>query len=762
MKKEKKKNKSLNKIFTTEREGQLHFFKNFGINIDENDVLIANTDGVYNGNIFEFKLSINNTQQVLFQAVKYLSRLRITGNPVPKNILLVSLNQRKVYVFDSGDYFDEIHKIYYGGASKNNDGFAIKNQPIEIDYSMSLGADKILKLLKESSFTKIKINEDCIVGWAEKFYRENPTAKKGDFLDDRDGGEIRKPIKFRDYILPFKEQTNIKFKYLMDKLNDNLIKKELGAFFTPPAYAKKSVELVREAIKLVPKGNDYIILDRCAGTGSLEAELSDKELEHTIVSTYEYYEYKVLLERFNGRVRHIIPPTDDNVEFSAGFVVNADALSEDFLNNQIIKQYVDNPKCTVILFENPPYSDTSAVEFTDEKGQKKTDRKNKYVSQEMRKELETLNNSNISSAREITNLFIWSGFKYYLRRPTDSYILFSPVKYFKSIGLVNKYFKDGFLCNRKHFHASPSSISVIWWQNKEKKQNNFIFSAFDIDNTATIDVADDNVIDIKVDVEIKKVKNTLLPLFEKRDFDKDVETSVWCESDGTEAKNKKCDGKSIYNDNILGYITAKGFLIGPSNFSLTRQILYNARGFYLRDDNYLAKLPLFVAKLYPQEKWYEKDVYFTTADGGDKYTKDKDFLKSCFIFTCLSRYNKCVSFTGSDKRFYKNELCFDNGTLASEQLGKFKLNGDERELIKIWESILAEAKGKEIKNYNKKLAYGPYQIEIELNTSEKDENNKTVYDYPILNGELENLKKRLKVYYAKYITSKLFEYELLK
>ncbi len=746
--------------FTTEREGQLHFFKNFGIKLDENNVLIANTDGVYNGNIFEFKLSINNTQQVLFQAIKYLSRLRITGHPVPKNILLVSLNQGKVYVFDSGDYFDEIHQIYYGGASKNNEGFAIKKQPKEYNYSNMSDADKVLKLLKENNFTKIKIDEDCIVGWAEKFYRENPTAKKSDFLDDKDDGEIRKPIKFKAYILPFKEKTNIKFKYLMDKLNDNLIKKELGAFFTPPAYARKAVELVREAIKLVPKGNDYIILDRCAGTGNLQAELSEEELSHTIVSTMEYYEYKVLLERFNGRVRHIIPPTEDNVEFSAGFVTNADALSKDFVENEIIKQYIDNPKCTVILFENPPYSDTSAVEFTDEQGQKKTDRKNKYVSQEMRKELESLNNSNISSAREITNLFIWSGLKYYLRQPTDSYILFSPVKYFKSIGLVNKYFKNGFLANRQHFHASPSSISVIWWQNKDKEQDNFVFPAFDIDNNKTSDIKDDKIVDIKINVEVKKVKNTLLPLFEKREFKDDVKTSVWCESDGTEANHRKCDGVSIYNKNILGYMTAKGFLIGPSNFSLTRQILYNARGFYLRSDNFLEKLPLFAAKLYPQENWYEKDVYFTTGDGGDKYIKDKDFLKSCFIFTCLSRYNKCLSFTGSDKRFYKNELCFDAKTLASIQLEKYKLNSEEKELIKIWEGVLKEAK--KTKKYDKKLAYGPYQIEMELNTYKKDENNKIEYDYPTLNGELENLKKKLKIYYAKYITPKLFKYELLK
>ncbi len=743
------------KFFTTEREGQLHFFKNFGIKLDENDVLIANTDGVYNGNIFEFKLNINNTQQVLFQAIKYLSRLRITGNPVPKNILLVSLNQTKVYVFDSGDYFDEIHQIYYGGASKNNDGFTIKKQPTEFNYSKMVDADEILQLLKEKYFTKIKIDEDCIVGWAEKFYRENPTAKKSDYLDDKDGGEIRKPIKFKDYILPFKEKTNIKFKYLMDKLNDNLIKKELGAFFTPPAYAKKAVELVREAIKLVPKGNDYIILDRCAGTGNLQAELSDEELSHTIVSTYEYYEYKVLLERFNGRVRHIVPPTDDNVEFSAGFVVNADALSEDFINNEIIKKYIDNPKCTVILFENPPYSEIAGNNI---EGDRKRIGKNTHVFNELKKDLDSFNVSNVSTARDLSNQFIWSGFKYYLRQENDSYILFSPVKYFKSIGLVEKEFQNGFLFNRKHFHASPSSISVIWWKNKIKKQESFVFPSFDIDNKKTNEIEDD-VIKYEKDIKIKKTKLTFTSYFDKRKSPDDENNAIYCGSTGEEVK-RKVSTVAVWNKNIIGYMFAGGFSVDVKHVLLVRSTIFNGRGFYLRSDNYLQKLPIFAAKLYPQEKWYEKDVYFTTADGGDEYTKDKDFLKSCFIFTCLSRYNKCLSFTGSDKRFYKNELCFDVGTLANGQLEKYKLNADEQELIKIWQSVLSEAK--KTKKYDKKLAYGPYQIEMELNTSEKDDNNKIVYDYPTLNGELENLKKKLKIYYAKYIMPKLFEHELLK
>ena len=629
----------MNNIFTTEREGQFHFFKNFGIPIDENDVLIANTDGVYNGNIFEFKLSINNTQQVLFQAIKYLSRLRITGNPVPKNILLVSLNQNKIYVFDSGDYFNEIHKIYYGGASKNNDGFSIKKQPIEINYSTDVGADKVLKLLKQNNFTKIKINEDCIVGWAEKYYRENPIAKKSDFLDDKDEGEIRKPIKFKDYILPFKEKTNIKFKYLMDKLNDNLIKKELGAFFTPPAYAKKSVGLVREAIKLVPKGNDYIILDRCAGTGNLQAELSDEELSHTIVSTYEYYEYKVLLERFAGRVRHIIPPTDDNVVFSSGFVVNADALSEDFLNNEIIKQYVDNPKCTVILFENPPYAEAGAIQTNEARTIRGASWKKSFIAGEMKNEVKGV------AKNDLANLFIWSGFEKYLRYETDSYVLFSPVKYFKSQNLFNKNFQKGFIFNRKYFHAGASALSCVFWKNKNNKQEVFDMDIYDLDDKNTLDTLDDEAKFLK-QIKLKKVNKLLSDLYDKRQFSDD-KNGVTIGYDGKESKDVKIRISPLYNKNIIGYLVAQSFSFeNPRMLSnLFRTAIYNGNGFYLRSDNFLEKLPLFAAGKYPiEEKWYKNGTIFKSSDGGDKYTKDKDFLKSCFIFTCLSRYNKLSVF----------------------------------------------------------------------------------------------------------------------
>ena len=156
----------------------------------------------------------------------------------------------------------------------------------------------------------------------------------------------------------------------------------------------------------------------------------------------------------------------------------------------------------------------------------------------------------------------------------------------------------------------------------------------------------------------------------------------------------------------------------------------------------------------------------TTSDGDDAYTYDSDFLKSCLIYTCLSNQNKCLSFDGSDGRYYRNELCFDasNGdTVASADLAKMTLDADEKALMKLWDDILAEAK--RTANYDSRLTYGVYQITKELNTSYKTgtgRSKRIVYDYPTLNGYLQTLRTNLKAYYESHITDKMFQYELLK
>ena len=772
---------NFNVPYLLERDGQIEFFRNFGVPFeDDESILVDNTDGIFNGCLFEFILNISNLNRVLFQAIRYLSRMRVKGESVPATILLVDLNATTVYAYQSADYKEEIHKVYTGASSKDVAGFTAKPFSAKYNYADDLDSAIVRKIIKAKKtvhemYLPVDIDENCIVGWAERYYRELPKANKGDFLGDDNGtavkvtGEIREPKHFRGLINPYTGKTNEKFKYLLDCLNDRLSKKDLGAFYTPMPYARKATELVQMAVERVPLGNDYIILDRCAGTGNLESALiglydknGDELISHCVVSTYEYYEYKVLQERIGDKVREIIPPTEGNVDYGNGKVLNADAMSEEYINNENIRQYVDNPKYTIILFENPPYADSSSSTFNDgdKTKQYKTNRKSLYVTQEYIKNMSLINESR-NSSQELSNLFIWSGLKYYLRQDTDSYIVFSPVKYFKSIHLVKKQMIKGFAFNRKHFHASESVISCVLWTNINDLSNESWVLEI-------VDINDNNVTVSNGNLTVKKVYKTLAESIKKVVDPNDIETNICCASDGTpEVYSLKKGRKPVYNDNIIGYYVVGGYAVAPINRYLVRcnwkSGISKAMGNHLRISNYIEILPLFCAKMYPQEKWYEKDVYFTTSDGGDAYTKDMDFLKSCLIYTCLSNQNKCLTFDGSDGRHYQNELCFDTGTLASNDLLEMRLDGEEQALMDLWYKILSEAK--KTANYKPEWTYGVYQITKELNTFTVvgvGKQKKNVYDYPVLNGDLDTLRTKLKAYYKSHITEKMFKYELLK
>ncbi len=74
--------------YTNEKQGQDQFYLVYMPMVDktltEDQILNDYTDGVVRGNILEFKLQISNLNSTLFQALKYLSVMRIKGKPVPK------------------------------------------------------------------------------------------------------------------------------------------------------------------------------------------------------------------------------------------------------------------------------------------------------------------------------------------------------------------------------------------------------------------------------------------------------------------------------------------------------------------------------------------------------------------------------------------------------------------------------------------------------------------------------------------------------
>ena len=760
--------------YENEKDGQLAFYTQFMPRIDStitdfHELIANNNDGVLNGNLIEFKLTVKDLNEVLFQCIKYLSALRIKGTPVPANIVIVDLNSTKAYVYKSEKYLEAIEKVYNGGASKNNSGFIGDEPEQTLDYSKSTETEKLILILKENNFTKIHIDENCIVGWASAFYKEKPTARKEDFLGDEKGkhktiGEIRNPTVFKDYIFAYEGETNVKFNYLMDKLNDTILKKNLGAFYTHPLYAKKAAELVKKAIERVPPENDYIILDRCAGTGNLELALEEKELKHCIVSTVEYYEYKVLLELIGSKVKAIIPPIEKTETFNAGLVNGADALSKEYVEMEFIKEYIDDPKYTIILFENPPYAETTSIEHQKSgKGKVSSTWKNSFIVNEMKKEITG------PAINDLGNAFIWSAFKFYLRQPTDSYIVFSPVKYWKAQHLIDRKFLGGFAFNRRHFHTNiDACIMIALWSYENAKIDEINLDGFDIDN--------ESLIKYSKQIPVKRIYTNFSKIYyDKRTFYDDEKTGILLAHNGLEASDSvKKRLIPIYNKNILAYLVVDGanFDNPDLHSCLLSTGIFNGNGFFLRKDNYLEKLPMFAASRYItyNREWTERARIMKSADKAETFFADakngklNHFFLKCLLFTCIEMQNHCRTFTGSDGRFYRNELCLDttNGeTIASKDIKKLNPNETEKKIFELYSSLLNHIK--ETKEYDPKMTYGIYQISSEIDTSFTDQiTKKTVYNNIQVHSDLQAMKELCKNYYNSEIVPTLFEYEFLK
>lgn len=370
-------------------------------------------------------------------------------------------------------------------------------------------------------------------------------------------------------------------------------------------------------------------------------------------------------------------------------------------------------------------------------------------------------------SNDLGNAFIWSAFKYYMRQPTDSYIVYSPVKYWKAQHLIDKKFLGGFAFNRRHFHTNiDACIMVALWANTDEKIKKIRLQAFDIGK-------DWKLVDFGV-LSVDRVYSLFSQKFyDKRTFDDDV-SGIIAEFDGTESMRKNQGINPITNSNIIGYLAVKGnnFDNPDASVHLLRVGEYDGHGFYIRKDNYLEKLPMFCASRYItyNREWTERARIMKSADGADKFTKDvasgslQQFLLKCLLFTCLEMQNHMRTFMGSDGRFYRNELCLDgtNGeTIALRDIKKLVKNKDEKELLRQWKTVLQYAK--ETDNYNPDLTYGVYQIFAELDTFHKDETTECrIWDNVELHTALAGLKTLVKRYYNSEIVPVLFEYEFLK
>lgn len=99
------------KKYSVELEGQIEFYEQYlkivNPELTYDEIFRNNTDGILNGNLLEFKLNITDLNACLFQTIKYLSSMRIKGEPIPANILLVSLNTGSLSEWINTGYWNE-------------------------------------------------------------------------------------------------------------------------------------------------------------------------------------------------------------------------------------------------------------------------------------------------------------------------------------------------------------------------------------------------------------------------------------------------------------------------------------------------------------------------------------------------------------------------------------------------------------------------------------------------------------------------------
>ena len=284
----------------------------------------------------------------------------------------------------------------------------------------------------------------------------------------------------------------------------------------------------------------------------------------------------------------------------------------------------------------------------------------------------------------------------------------------KTQHLFDGKFNEGYLCNRKKFHATEAAISLISWANNGE-ENNCLSMKSDLG-----------------DRKIKKISKGIGKLF-------------------TAVKNDKYDFVMTSYSGVPDF--KNGFLAS------TKKSAGNAGGISyckINEDKY--RLPLWVANCYKPKDYTEKEVIMKSGDGGTVYQEDKDFLNDCLIWSCLTAMNKCIS---NDQ--IRNEMCLNQNTEADKLLNINKRNTN---LLITWHKILESVKRTE--ECNSEFTYGLYQIcrdiNIKIETGDYTKRNEPImaHKYPKLDSLIKELKEQLNEFYNEHITPKLFKYELLK
>ena len=638
------------------------------------------------GSLIEFKVVAKSNSDVFSQMKRYIRAYNARGLSLPKYGVYIITESQKYTVFNLE------YETYC------EDAVICSNLDLVVDLERKTSnADS---WINNTETQKGWIDENSIVAYNDIYFssRGKSRKKKDDFI-----AELANPTILNIKPYEWQPDGNMERK-LLDCLGSAELKKRLGAFFTPAYAARQSTNYVRNIIRNLSEDEDYVIVDRCCGSGNLEMEFTEEELSHCILSTMVFAEKTTLKGLYEGKVKAILPL--DETTDSEGCMPSGDALSEEFNDGlstvlEICRRDAESrgKKLVVIGLENPPYSESH--------DKTTSNTSDNFITREMKKEVKG------RATNDLANKFIWSGFNWFF----DYYVVYSPIKYWKSQHLVDKKFLEGSVVNRADFHATEGGISVIAWKNEDVDNEHIILQA--------------TVNDEVRDVVVNKMHNFI--------------TSVLPERTG---------GADIFFYNGSAFDHKKSYLVNyevPQAGSALR--MFNI------DEELKKYLPLFVANCYTCKDFTEKEIIMKSGDKGTLYQEDREFLEDCFIWCCITDSNKCIS-----DRTRQNEMALEQNSKADQIVDR---TGDHRmDLIRLWRNVITQVRTCEERNPNYKygLAQIISELDINIDTTMTDKNGKFLQKkkHHDLHEAIISLKSELKKFYSNYLEPKLFEYELLK
>ncbi|MDR2426190.1 MAG: hypothetical protein LBD46_03280 [Endomicrobium sp.] len=141
----------------------------------------------------------------------------------------------------------------------------------------------------------------------------------------------------------------------------------------------------------------------------------------------------------------------------------------------------------------------------------------------------------------------------------------------------------------------------MWWQNIDESREELPpMTPYNIQNNEAVVCAES-----VGDIILRKAHINLTEAYDKHKMETDKIDEILCEKDGTKFGKdgrKIAINKPLYNNNIIAYMIADSFLIDRKHIGLLRAAEYRGHGFYVRSDNFVEKLPIFVASYFPYDK----------------------------------------------------------------------------------------------------------------------------------------------------------------